>query len=115
MPGLGHETYLAKVLTAKSEVNTEAICNLGAKSGSLVSLEFINRLSLLTEVEANVLIVDLSSPGVLAHLPESQYVIGYAPHVDESLIDEASVSGCNEALARSVFFRRLPEILKKYE
>ncbi|HAN06897.1 MAG TPA: response regulator, partial [Acidimicrobiaceae bacterium] len=42
-------------------------------------------------------------------------VIGYAPHVDESLIDEASVSGCNEALARSVFFRRLPEILKKYE
>ena len=79
------------------------------------SVEFINRLSLLTDVEANVLIVDLSSPGVLAHLPENQYVIGYAPHVDETLLDEASVSGCNEALARSVFFRRLPEILKTYE
>ena len=89
--------------------------NLMDRSRFGSSVEFINRLSLLTEVEANVLIVDLSSPGVLAHLPENQYVIGYAPHVEETLLDEASVSGCNEALARSVLFRRLPEILKTYE
>jgi|TARA_B110000037_G_scaffold177678_1_gene203091 hypothetical protein len=89
--------------------------NLMDRSRFGSSVEFINKLSLLSEVEANVLIVDLSSPGVLEHLPERQYVIGYAPHVDETLLDEASVSGCNEALARSVFFRRLPEIMKTYE
>jgi hypothetical protein len=89
--------------------------NLMDRSRFGSSVEFINKLSLLAEVEANVLIVDLSSPGVLEHLPERQYVIGYAPHVDEALLGEASVSGCNEALARSVFFRRLPEIMKTYE
>jgi len=38
-------------------------------------------------------------------------VIGYGSHVDEKLLAAARERGCADVLARSVFFRRLPELL----
>jgi hypothetical protein len=36
-------------------------------------------------------------------------VVGFAPHVDDEALARASAAGC-EALPRSVFFRRLPNL-----
>ncbi|MGH1494006.1 MAG: hypothetical protein ACRBK7_32220 [Acidimicrobiales bacterium] len=38
-------------------------------------------------------------------------VIGFGPHVDTALHKRATDYGYNEVLARSVFFKRLPELL----
>ncbi|MEL7208443.1 MAG: hypothetical protein AAGK32_09480 [Actinomycetota bacterium] len=38
-------------------------------------------------------------------------VLGFGPHVDSSRHDKAREAGYDEVLPRSVFFRRLPEIL----
>ena len=38
-------------------------------------------------------------------------VIGFGPHVDTELHQRAEACGYAEVLARSVFFRRLPELL----
>jgi len=37
--------------------------------------------------------------------------VGFAAHVDEELIAAASAAGCDEVLARSVFFRRFPDFV----
>ncbi len=42
-------------------------------------------------------------------------VIGFGPHVDTALHRKASEIGYDEILARSVFFRRLPELLANNE
>lgn len=38
-------------------------------------------------------------------------VIGFGPHVDSELHQQAEAYGYTEVLARSVFFKRLPELL----
>lgn len=40
-------------------------------------------------------------------------VIGYLSHTDDEKRQQALLSGCDEALARSVFFSRLPKILSE--
>ena len=42
-------------------------------------------------------------------------VIGFGPHVDSALHREAARCGYTEVLARSVFFKRLPELLGSIE
>ena len=42
---------------------------------------------------------------------EGLHIIGFGPHVDTSLHQRAVDAGYTEILARSVFFRRLPELL----
>jgi len=37
--------------------------------------------------------------------------VGFAAHVDEELMAAASAAGCDEVLARSVFFRRFPDFV----
>lgn len=59
---------------------------------------------------AELLLVDLAREGVLDRLPSGPRIVGFAPHVDEELLAAASDRGC-EALPRSVFFKRLPELL----
>jgi|SRR5215218_9683130 len=84
--------------------------------------------------DADLVLVDLSRPGVLAGLSglsglsrpsgpsgpsqrsgpsglqgPPRRVIGFASHVDEATLTEARNAGV-EALARSVFFRRLPTL-----
>ncbi len=42
-------------------------------------------------------------------------VIGFGPHVDSALHQQAADYGYSEVLARSVFFKRLPELLGSIE
>ncbi len=42
-------------------------------------------------------------------------VIGFGPHVDSALHQRAEEYGYTEVLARSVFFKRLPELLGSIE
>ena len=58
-----------------------------------------------------LLLVDLHRPGVLDAIPGlCQTVIGFASHVDDSLLQAARDAGCAEVLPRSRFFRRLAEL-----
>ena len=65
------------------------------------------------EAGADVVIVDLSRPGVLDVLPQltGVRVVGFGSHVDRDLLGRAREAGCTEVLARSVFFSRLDELL----
>jgi hypothetical protein len=72
----------------------------------------VRRASELLDHRARLVLVDVTRPGVLdvlADLPAP--VIGFYPHVDDELAAAASAAGCDEVLPRSVFFRRLPELL----
>lgn len=42
-------------------------------------------------------------------------IIGFGPHVDTALHEQAEAAGYTEVLARSVFFKRLPELLGSTE
>jgi hypothetical protein len=58
-----------------------------------------------------LLLVDLHRPGALAAIPAlRQTVIGFASHVDDSLLQAGRDAGCAEVLPRSRFFRRLTEL-----
>ena len=58
-----------------------------------------------------LLLVDLHRPGVLDAIPTlSQTVIGFASHVDDTLLQAARDAGCSEVLPRSRFFRRLADL-----
>ena len=60
----------------------------------------------------DVVLVDLSRPGVLDVLPRIEArVVGFASHVDRDLLAAAKDAGCDQVLARSAFFGRLPELL----
>lgn len=59
----------------------------------------------------DVVLVDLKRLGAAVSLAVATgaRVIGFAPHVDEELLDRGAAAGC-EALPRSVFFRRLSDL-----
>ncbi len=65
----------------------------------------------------DLVVIDLGRPGVLDALGDLQAVdprprvVGFGSHVDQGLLDQARAAGCDEVLARSVFFRRLPDLL----
>jgi hypothetical protein len=67
----------------------------------------------LVGAEADLVVVDLSRPGVLEALPKLGRVrtIGFGSHVDQELLARARAAGCQEVLPRSKFFARLPELL----
>ena len=61
---------------------------------------------------ADVVVVDLTRPGVLdaiSSLPVR--VLGFANHTERELLESARAAGCEQALARSAFFSRLPDLL----
>lgn len=64
----------------------------------------------------DVVVVDLSRPGVLDALPAvvatGARVIGFGSHVDRDLLGAARDAGCGEVLARSAFFGRIEELLR---
>jgi hypothetical protein len=71
--------------------------------------------ALTSEVgDADVVVLDLGRPGVVEALPAlvgtGARVVGFASHVDEDLVAEATAAGC-EVLPRSRFFRRVDEVL----
>ncbi len=67
----------------------------------------------LAAVDADVVVVDLSRPGVLEAVAglEGARTIGFGSHVDRELLDSARAAGCSEVLPRSRFFARLDQLL----
>jgi hypothetical protein len=75
-------------------------------------VEFVETADEAAALGPSLLLVDLDRCDDLSgfRLPGAT-VIGFGPHVDSSLHARAVAAGYDEVLARSVFFRRLPEIL----
>ena len=66
----------------------------------------------LVGLDVDLVVVDLSRPGVLEVLGDiGVRTVGFAAHMEEELIAAASTAGCDEVLARSVFFRRFPDLV----
>ena len=80
---------------------------------------FVSSVSALAAVDpaVDLVVVDLARPGVLAALSRLRAggstvrVIGFGSHVERELLDAARAAGCDEVLARSAFFGRLPQLL----
>ena len=87
------------------------IPNLMDRSRFGESVQILKHLEELKSVEADLVFVDLARSEVLKYLPSQSRVIGFAPHIDTETLDLARAAGCEEALPRSVFFRRLPTLL----
>ena len=65
----------------------------------------------LAGTDADLVLVDLGRPGVLDVLPHiAARVVGFANHEREELFDAARAAGA-EPLARSVFFRRVGDLV----
>ncbi len=84
-----------------------------SKVAAAGTVTFVQQPADLTGQPADLVIVDLSRPGVLDALPDlaGTRVIGFASHVDRALMDAARAAGCTEVLARSVFFSRVADIV----
>ena len=67
----------------------------------------------LAGTEADVVVVDLSRPGVLEVLGglTAAHTIGFGSLVDRELLEAARAAGCDEVLPRSRFFARVGELL----
>ena len=85
--------------------------NLMDRSRFVGSVEILQTLDELKSADADLVLVDVSKPQVLDHLPSEARVIGFAPHVDTEILELAKAAGCMEALPRSIFFQRLPGLL----
>jgi len=63
----------------------------------------------------DIALVDLGRAGVLEALPalvaSGVRVIAFGAHVDGDTLDAARAAGCEEVLARSVFFRTLGDLV----
>ena len=75
---------------------------------------FVSRPTDLTAlcVGADVVVVDLTRPGVVEVLPTLQgRVVGFANHTSRDAMEAARAAGCAEVLPRSDFFARIDELL----
>ena len=82
-----------------------------SRFGGIDDVEFVGAPADLAGVEAELVIVDLSRPGVLEALPEGRRTIGFGSHVDRDLLAAARAAGVDEVMPRSEFFRRIRELL----
>lgn len=74
---------------------------------------FVGRPEELAGIDAEVVVVDLNRLDDPARVgPVRGLLIGFASHVDDDRLVAAREAGFDEALPRSVFFRRLPELLR---
>jgi hypothetical protein len=77
-----------------------------------VPAEFVSSPASLVGRDADLIVVDLGRPGVLAVLGDLAVpVIGFASHVDRELLAAARAAGCERVLARSAFFANVAELL----
>jgi len=74
---------------------------------------FVRSPAELAAVGADLVVVDLSRPGVLEALATVGEVrtIGFGSHVDRELLASATAAGCDQVLPRSKFFANLAELL----
>jgi hypothetical protein len=84
-----------------------------SKLAGVGEVEFVPDPHLLVEVEADVVVLDLSRPGVIEVLARLAGVrtIGFGSHVDLDTLQAARDAGCGVVLARSAFFSGLPGVL----
>lgn len=84
-----------------------------AAGATLIEVTESSDLAGAVSDHTDLVIVDLSRPGVLDALPDLAHVrtVGYASHVNRALLQGAQEAGCREVLARSAFFRRLTDLL----
>ena len=82
-------------------------------AAAVPGVEFVANPRLLVEVEVDVVVLDLSRPGVLEALSALAHVrtVGFGSHVDVETLEAASAAGCDVVLARSTFFAGLPGVL----
>jgi DNA-binding NarL/FixJ family response regulator len=69
-----------------------------------------------TAVHPEIVVVDLGRRGVIEALPTIRAatgarIIAFGPHVERDVLAAAQAAGCDEVLARSVFFSTLAERL----
>jgi hypothetical protein len=78
-----------------------------------IDVEFVASPAALRDVDAEIVVVDLSRPGVLEAVAQLEGVrtIGFGSHVDRDLLAAAKDAGCDEVMTRSEFFRRLRDLL----
>ena len=80
-----------------------------AAAGEVV---FVDDPVRLADVEAELVVVDLSRPGVLEVLPRVRArTIGFGRHTQRPLLDAARAAGCDQVMVRSEFFPRVGELL----
>lgn len=73
---------------------------------------FVARPEDLADTDADVMLVDLNRLGDPHRVGAVRgRLIGFASHVDDDVLAAARDAGFDDALPRSVFFRRLPELL----
>ena len=84
-----------------------------SRLNGIPGVEFVASPDALAAEGADVVVVDLSRPGVLDALARLIDVrtIGFGSHVDRDLLAAARDAGCDLVLTRSGFFRRLGELL----
>lgn len=85
-----------------------------SRLGAIEGLAFVASPAELADaaVGAELVVVDLSRPGVLEALAGLRGVrtVGFGSHVDRELLASAEAAGCAEVLPRSRFFARLAEL-----
>ncbi len=65
--------------------------------------------------DASVVLVDLDRNAEVEAFAQLQaHTIGFGSHVDEDRLEQARLAGFDEVLARSVFMRRLPDLLASH-
>ena len=70
-------------------------------------IEFVTRASDLLGQSADLIVIDLDRPDSSSVLDRlSTKTIGFAAHVDAERLHDAKAAGIDEALPRSVFFKR---------
>lgn len=87
-----------------------------SKVAAAGDVTFVSRPDLLAEAatasSADVVVVDLTRPGVLEALGDiTAPVIAFANHTRRDLMDAAVAAGAEQVLARSAFFARLDELV----
>ncbi|MFN2504062.1 MAG: hypothetical protein ABR540_07510 [Acidimicrobiales bacterium] len=87
-----------------------------SKVAAAGEVTFVSRPDVLAEAAAaagaDVVVVDLTRPGVLEALPGIGIpVIAFANHTRRDLMDAAAAGGGAEVMARSAFFARIEELL----
>lgn len=72
---------------------------------------FVSDPTDLITAEADLVVVDLSRPGVIEVLVGVDAPsVGFASHVDESTIAAGRAAGCDQVLTRSQFFNRFKKL-----
>ncbi|MBV8160205.1 MAG: hypothetical protein JO265_04715 [Acidimicrobiia bacterium] len=77
---------------------------------------FVARPDELATVDADVVVLDLTRPGVLDVIPSLRArTLGFCRHTMRDVIAAAEEAGCDRVLVRSEFFARLPDVLTQDE